>query len=145
MTTHLLQKGLAIYAKKIADYFAWQISIESIIKRYRTRVLFGAGNMCRNYMKCYGEKYKPMFACDNNPAIWGTMFEGLEIKSPEALKILPEDCVVLICNIYYEEIEKQLHDMGIRNPIERFNDEYLPSMYMDRFDADKRAIGNVRA
>lgn len=141
VTSHLLQKGLAVYAKKIADYFAWQISIEHIIKKYKTRVLFGAGNMCRNYMKCYGETYKPMFTCDNNSAIWGTVFEGLEIKSPEALKTLPEDCVVLICNIYYEEIEDQLREMGIRNPVERFNDEYLPSMYVDRFDADKRETG----
>ena len=52
---------------------------------------------------------------------------GLEIKSPECLKDLAEDCVIFICNIYYREIQQQLRDMGIKNQIEFFNDEYMPS------------------
>lgn len=138
--SHLLWPELCRMAKTTADYLLWQLNIENVIRKYDKRVLFGAGNMCRNYMKCYGEEYPPMFTCDNNSNIWGTMFEGLEIKSPEALKSIPKDCPVFICNMYYDEIEKQLFDMGITNPIERFCDEYLPSMYMDRFDADKREV-----
>ena len=30
------------------------------------------------------------------------------------------------CNIYYEEIAEQLRGMGLENPVEYFNDEYLP-------------------
>ena len=41
---------------------------------------------------------------------------------------------------YYDEIEAQLREMGLKNPIERFNDEYMPSMYTDRFDSEKREI-----
>lgn len=138
--SHLLRADFDVFIKKVTDYFAWQISMEQTIKKYDMRVLFGAGNMCRNYMKCYGEAYRPLFTCDNNQAIWGTKFEGLEIKNPEALKKLPAQCAIFICNVYYDEIERQIRGMGIENPIERFNDEYLPSMYMDRFDAEKREV-----
>jgi len=78
-------------------------------------------------MKCYGEKFSPLFTCDNDSARWGRQFEGLEIRPPEALKALDPDCVIFICNIYYREIEQQLRWVGIANPVEYFNDEYMPS------------------
>lgn len=127
----LLRPQLMIFAKATAEYFKWQIEIENLLKKYTSIVLFGAGNMCRNYIKCYGEKYPPLFTCDNNQKVWGTNFCGLEVKSPEALKKLPCNCGVFICNIYYHEIEQQLRDMGVEN-IEFFNDEYMPSFYFDR-------------
>ena len=129
----LLRPALLMLARNVAEYFKWQLEIENTLKKYNSFVLFGAGNMCRNYMKCYGEKYPPLFTCDNNEKLWGTTFEGLEVKSPETLKDLPEDCGVIICNIYYREIEKQLHEMGIEN-IAFFNDEYMPSFYFDRLN-----------
>lgn len=129
-----LYSELLKWAKVIADSFKWQIGMENILKKYPSRVLFGAGNMCRNYMKCYGEKYPPLYSCDNDSAIWGTVFCGLEVKNPQCLKELPEECAVFICNIYYEEIKAQLKDMGIHNPIEYFNDEYMPSYYFDRLE-----------
>lgn len=121
-------------AKKVVDYFKWQIEIEKILMKYPARVLFGAGNMCRNYMKCYGEQYPPLYTCDNNSSIWGTSFCGLQVKAPQSLKELPEDCAIFICNIYYEEIKAQLQGMGVKNPIEFFNDEYMPSFYFDRLE-----------
>lgn len=133
----LLRPGLLRMAKSVADYFKWQIEIENQLGKYPSRVLFGAGNMCRNYMKCYGEKYPPLFTCDNNRNIWETEFCGLTVKSPETLRTLPEDCAVFICNIYYREIEAQLRQMGIKNPIAFFNDEYMPSFYFDRVEREK--------
>ena len=129
----LLRPTLYPLVKRTAEYFKWQIEIENNLKKYKKFVLFGAGNMCRNYMKCYGEKYPPLFTCDNNPKTWGTKFEGLEVKNPEELRHLSKDCCVVICNIYYREIEKQLREMGIEN-IGYFNDEYMPSFYFDRLD-----------
>lgn len=127
----LLRPQLMSLAKGTAEYFKWQIEIENLLRKYKNIVLFGAGNMCRNYMKCYGEKYPPLFVCDNNSAVWGTKFCGLEIKPPNALKDLPKDCAVFICNVYYREIQQQLRDMRLENPIEFFNDEYMPSFYFD--------------
>ena len=128
----LLRPQVLALAKSTADYLKWQIELENLMKKYSKIVLFGAGNMCRNYMKCYGEKYPPLFTCDNNSKLWGTEFCGLEVKNPENLKNIPEDCGIFICNIYYREIEIQLRGMGIKNKIEFFNDEYLPSFYFDR-------------
>lgn len=130
----LLRPGLLQMAKSVAEYFKWQIEIENVLKKYPSRVLFGAGNMCRNYMKCYGEKYPPLFTCDNSQKLWETEFCGLTVKPPETLAALPEDCAVFICNIYYREIEAQLRRMGLKNPIAFFNDEYMPSFYFDRVE-----------
>lgn len=127
----ILRPQLIALSKSIMDYFKWQIELETSLKKYQSIVLFGAGNMCRNFMKCYGEQYKPLFTCDNNSSIWGTKFCGLEVKNPEELKDLPKDCGIYICNMYYREIEQQLKDLGVEN-IEFFNDEYLSSYYEDR-------------
>lgn len=129
----VIRPQLLSFAKSVAEYFKWQIGIENQLKKYKSIVLFGAGNMCRNYMKCYGQKYPPLFTCDNNKALWGTSFSGLEVKPPEALKDIPDECGVFICNIYYREIEKQLRDIGISN-VEFFSDEYMPSFYFDRLE-----------
>ncbi|MBE5978961.1 MAG: sugar phosphate isomerase/epimerase [Paenibacillaceae bacterium] len=127
----ILRTELMQLARSVANYFQWQIEIENLLKKYKHIVLFGAGNMCRNFMKCYGEKYPPLYTCDNNRSIWGTEFCGLEVRSPDSLLELPEGCGIFICNIYYREIQEQLNGMGIKN-IEFFNDEYMPSYFFDR-------------
>lgn len=132
--SQFLKPQLIRFAREVAEFFKWQISIKTVLKKYDTRVLFGAGNMCRNYMKCYGEEFPPLFTCDNNRDRWGEQFEGLEIRSPKTLQELPPDCAIFICNVYYKEIEEQLREMGITNPIEYFNDEYMPSYYFDRLE-----------
>lgn len=134
----LMRPALCQLAYKTAEYFDWQVRLEQSMQKYHKLVLFGAGNMCRNYMKNYGDKYPPLFTCDNNAKLWGTEFCGLEVKSPEALRGLPKDCGIFICNIYYREIEEQLHAMGIERNIEYFNDEYMPSFYFDRLDMSQR-------
>ncbi len=122
--SHLLRPQLYPIIKSVCDFFQWQITMETRLKKYSARVLFGAGAMCQNYMECYGKKYPPMFICDNNSKLWGRNVCGLEVKAPEALKAMPEDCVVVICNIFYKEISEQLNRMGMKH-IETFNDEYL--------------------
>lgn len=125
----LLRPNILSFCKTLMEYFEMQIGIENNLKKYNKFVLFGAGNMCRNYMKCYGEKYPPLYTCDNNPKFWGTTFAGLKVKNPKELKDLSKDCCVVICNIYYREIEAQLKQMGIEN-IGYFNDEYMPTYYV---------------
>ncbi len=133
----ILRPQLMQLAKEVGSYFAWQIGIEGLLRKYTSIVLFGAGNMCRNYMKCYGKKYPPLFTCDNNAGLWGSVFCGLSVKPPESLKSLPEGCGIFICNIYYREIKEQLYSMGITENIEFFNDEYMPSFYFDRLEVRK--------
>ncbi|MBQ8519562.1 MAG: sugar phosphate isomerase/epimerase [Agathobacter sp.] len=128
----LLRPQLMELAKSVGEFIKWQVEIETFLEKYSPVALFGAGNMCRNYMKCYGEKFKPLFTCDNDASKWGKDFCGLEVKSPEALKNLPKDTVIMICNTHYFEIEQQLQEMGIENEITFFNDEYMPTFYFDR-------------
>ncbi|MBD5521750.1 MAG: sugar phosphate isomerase/epimerase [Lachnospiraceae bacterium] len=123
--SHLLRQQMYPVIKSTAEYFRWQIEMEKNIKGYPVRVLFGAGNMCRNYMKFYGKEYPPLFVCDNDSKLWGREICGLEIKAPEVLKELPPECAVIICNTFYSEIAGQLKSMGIEN-IETYSDEYLP-------------------
>ena len=132
----LLQPYLYPLYKAVLDYFEMQVHMERDLKRFGHIALFGAGNMCRNYLKCFGEKYPPLFTCDNNPKLWGTEFEGLAVKDPEELRNLPENSGVIICNIFYREIEAQLRSMGITN-IGYFNDEYMPSFYFDRLKREE--------
>ena len=130
----LLRGEFLRYAKAVADHLVWQFGIERDVKSAGKRVLFGAGNMCRNYMKNYGKDYPPLYTCDNNSANWGNTFEGLEIKNPEELKNLDEDVTIFICNMYYSEIDAQLREMGLKNPIKYFNDEYMPTFHFERLD-----------
>lgn len=127
----LLRPELLRLSKAVGNYFVWQIGMERLMKKYSSIVLFGAGNMCRNYMRCYGKKYPPLFTCDNNARLWDTEFCGLMVRPPECLKELPEECAIFICNIFYREIEGQLRSMGIGNSIEFFNDEYMPVLPFD--------------
>ena len=128
----LLRPSYMKIAKETADYIAWQIGIEKTLRKYKHIVLFGAGNMCRNYLMNYGDQYPPLFTCDNNKARWGEDFFGLTIHDPKDLLDLPEDTGIFICNVYYREIEDQLLKMGITAGIEYFNDEYLPVLNMNR-------------
>lgn len=134
----MVRPALMQYAKAVADYIKWQVEIEALLKKYPSRVLFGAGNMCRNYMKCYGDLYPPQYTCDNNPTLWGTDFCGLTIHNPEDLKSLDSETAIFICNVYYREIERQLRNMGVNNPIEYFNDEYMPTFHFNRMTPERK-------
>ena len=77
-------------------------------------------------MKVFGEKYPPLFITDNNAKLWGTELCGLPVKSPEELRSVSGDCAIIICNVfYYQSIRGQIQEMGLRNPVEIFHDEYL--------------------
>ena len=111
-------------AYRMAEFFRWQIDMDRSMAGYPKRVLFGAGNMCRSYMKDYGKDHPPMFTVDNDSRVWGSTIEGLEIKPPESLKELDQDTAIIVCITYYREVHEQLAGMGIKNPILDYNDQY---------------------
>lgn len=119
-----IRPQLLSFTKTVADFFVWQLTLEQTIAKYSHVVLFGAGNMCRSFMMDYGEKYKPLFTCDNNQSRWGEEFCGLTIESPQKLMNLPDDTGIFICNEYYTEIREQLESMGVKSGIEYFSDRY---------------------
>ncbi len=140
----LLKKSVIKKAYEIGKFFIWHINIEKTIKKYQKRVLFGAGNMCIAYLKNYGEKYPPLFTCDNNESRWGEEFYGITVENPEKLRDISSDTAIFICNIYYDEITEQLQKMGLPNPIEWFNDGYMASFDYERTDmaVDPRKVND---
>ena len=78
-------------------------------------ILWGSGFMFEDYMKKYGDKYRPAFLVDNDKNKWGRSRMGIEIKEPRELMKVPEEKrKLIICSYYYKEIAKQLEDMGIK-------------------------------
>lgn len=79
-------------------------------------IVFGAGHMTEHYLQNEGKKYRPIFLVDNDKRKWGSKLNGIEIKAPAELKKMDfEHSQVIICSIYYKEIEQQLIEMGIEN------------------------------
>lgn len=77
-------------------------------------ILFGSGLMFEDYMKKYGDKFKPSFIVDNDENKWGRKRMGIDIKSPKEILDVPVDKrFVIICSYYYKEIAPQLEKMGI--------------------------------
>ncbi|MGN0316410.1 MAG: hypothetical protein ACI4E1_00570 [Lachnospira sp.] len=117
-----LQKAMLELQKAIYDKWMWQVNFEEVLKG-RKIVLFGSGGMAVNFIKVWGDRYKPEFIVDNNQSRWGISLLDCEIKSPEKILEIPEDKrLVLICNKYYNEIKTQLSSMGVR--YECYNDEF---------------------
>lgn len=79
-------------------------------------ILFGAGLMFEDYMKKYGDKYRPAFLVDNDENKWGRSRMGISIRKPEEILEVPEEKrKLIICSYYYREISEQLDGMGIRD------------------------------
>ena len=117
----LMRTAMLEYTKSAASFLTSQLLIVDRLKKYKNIVLFGAGNILPRYMTALGGEFPPLFICDNNKSLWGTKRFNTEIRSPETLKDLPEDCVIVISNVIYcREIERQIIDMGVKAPIEFF-------------------------
>lgn len=79
-------------------------------------VIFGAGNMLEDYMRRYGKRFRPSFIVDNDRRKWGKCIHGIMVHTPEKLKEMPKETLrVIVCNIYYREIEKQLKELGVED------------------------------
>lgn len=79
-------------------------------------ILFGAGLMFEDYMKKYGDKYRPVFLVDNDENKWGRSRMGIPIRKPEEILAVPQEKrKLIICSYYYREISDQLDRMGIHD------------------------------
>lgn len=79
-------------------------------------IIFGAGLMFQDYMNKHGDQYKPAFLVDNDASKWGTKRQGIEIKSPDdILKITDKERHIIICSVYYRQIEEQLKRMNVNH------------------------------
>ncbi|MHB8064211.1 MAG: hypothetical protein ACYDG2_16540, partial [Ruminiclostridium sp.] len=86
----------------------------------REIIMFGASVGLKVAMDSFrkeGIEPKVLFCCDNNQKLHGLTTEyNQSIKDPRAI-LEYEDTVILISSGYYNEIYKQLRDMGVQNEI----------------------------
>lgn len=83
----------------------------------RHLVLFGLGVQFRD---CYQQLLpwlgrEPDFLCDNAPEKWGSRFFGKKCIPPAQLCALGQDTDVVITIRKYEEVYRQLCEMGLKN------------------------------
>lgn len=78
--------------------------------------VFGAGNMFEDYMRRFGDRFRPAYIIDNGREKWGKPIHGIMVCGPDKLLEIPKDKLrVIICNIYYREIALQLEAIGIED------------------------------
>lgn len=74
---------------------------------------FGSGNAFREFYRKYGQVYRVEGIIDNAKSKEGTKLFGIPVHTPATLtKYSPENVIILITTIYFEEIYKQLKQMG---------------------------------
>lgn len=103
------------------------LELESYLKEARESgplILFGAGKMFINYIEVWGDAYPPSFIVDNNRKLWGLERRNIPIQPPDILLENREHPPhILLCNMYYESIERQLKSMGLT--WHRYDDKYF--------------------
>lgn len=93
------------------DAGRFEIDFESLKKK--KIILFGAGNVARDYLGYAGTEYPAERILDNNPKRWGDSLLGVKICGPEILNSADlKDAVVIVTSTFFKEIETQLQEMG---------------------------------
>ena len=65
-------------------------------------------------MVCSHLSKKVVLFMDNNSSLWGKKLNDILIAEPESALKLPKDVQIIIANeMHYEDIRKQLIDIGI--------------------------------
>ena len=80
----------------------------------RPIVIFGAGNVAKEYIDKYAWKENILFLVDNDNTKQNKSFKGFIVKDPKEILKYNNRIKILIANRKYEEdIRKQLYNMGI--------------------------------
>lgn len=115
----------------IPDFYSGGMVVDAMkialldVKRCQKIILFGTGTYFKYYMKHYGKKHPPAYAIDNNVEKWGSMEEGVLIKSPSSLADESVDrCFIILCCKNYESMRSQVLTYGDFN--------YRPLRYQNR-------------
>lgn len=74
-------------------------------------IIWGAGKASlKRYEWAVFAGYKILFFVDNNPVLWGERLNNILIESPAVLK--DYDCMILMSDMYFDEISAQLDQMN---------------------------------
>jgi SAM-dependent methyltransferase len=96
----------------------WLSRINSLHAAGKRVIVWGGGSKAVSFLTTLGLKDQIEFVVDINPHKHGkfTPGSGHAVKSPETLKELPPDCVILMNPVYKKEVGEMLGRMGL-NPM----------------------------
>jgi 3-oxoacyl-[acyl-carrier protein] reductase len=107
---------------------------KNVLNNAQRLCLFGVGvslhDCYRQLVMAIGRK--PDFLSDNEPGKWGREFLGIKCIAPDELRQLGELTVVVITIRKYEEVYRQLSNMGLKN------------IYVACFDQGYDIVGNIK-
>lgn len=117
----------------IHDIYEKQLPYDQYLRnkydRYKHVCIFGAGNVGKPTAKeMLSRDIKLDFFCDNDVKKHGTIIQGLPCISLQELRTIKDDTMVIICGRAYEDIKRQLTQMGFS--------------YIDRLHVNKFRIRN---
>jgi SAM-dependent methyltransferase len=97
----------------------WRSRLQKIYAEGRRAVIWGSGSKCVSFMTTLGVKEEIEYVVDINPHRHGKFIpgSGREIKSPEFLKKCRPDVIIVMNNIYCNEIKQILANMGISTEV----------------------------
>jgi len=99
------------YSEYVKKFTGWLSAVKG-----RKIYLFGAGDSLRIWLKDFNLREQTVCTFDNDSARWGTAAYGIPVRNPAELPgLLDENSRVIITSIWYNEIEKQLEGMGVRD------------------------------
>lgn len=112
----------------------------------RKYYIWGTGKIARRMYRNYGhimERLEIKGYIDNDAALWGNVFGGKKIYSPDILES-EKNCYLVIANTYREEILKQLQDTMLIDGI-RVEENFLQRLqiidrYQNSCDAEQKEI-----
>ena len=94
--------------------------MKEVKKQINDAPLLGFFGLGVQFQDCYRQLVlslgrEPNFLCDNSPEKWGKEFFGKKCVSPAELPGLGEDLAVVITIRKYEDIYRQLSEIGLKN------------------------------
>jgi FkbM family methyltransferase len=110
-------------------------------ERAQGAILFGAGGVgCffLRFMRTVGAE--PAFFIDNNEKLWGTRIEGVEVKSPSALRANPEQTVILCSATYLRQFMEQCREMKAKSIVPYYSFCHAPFPFVSANDVELRQI-----
>ena len=104
--------------------------MESTVRKY---IVFGAGHDGRELLHHLSEGVVSYF-CDNDENLWGDNIEGIPIISPEQLKEIHNNYIVVIALNEKSYVRKQLEMIGIKDYILYISDSVKSVIGIRRLD-----------
>lgn len=86
------------------------------ILRKRELIIFGTGSACQRILALFCQKelsFKLKYFVDNNPQKWGKILFSKPVHSPkQLLREKKESVFIIVASSFFEEIKKQLEQIG---------------------------------